>query len=250
MRRFFSYLFLLLAAVTAAACNVACSATSPARLVQRGNDAFEQQNYDEALAAYTQAQEAAPELAEPVYNAANVHYRQGAFDQAGQLLQQALSLADSALAHFSFYNLGNTFFNRQDFATAIEAYKEALRLDPNDGDAKYNLELALQQQAAQEQQEQQEEASQSEQSEQPEEEGRDQEEEQAEQEQEQPQQEQTEQQAQSTPESQGQSEPPPQVLTEEQARQLLEAIGQNTETLPERLQQLYIVPLPPPEQDW
>jgi Ca-activated chloride channel homolog len=41
------------------------------------------------------------------------------------------------------FNLGNARFAQGNFPGAIESYREALRLDPNLGDAKFNLELAL-----------------------------------------------------------------------------------------------------------
>ena len=41
-----------------------------------------------------------------------------------------------------------------------------------------------------------------------------------------------------------------QELSEEQARQLLTAIGRRTETLQERLQQIYVAPGGPPAEDW
>ncbi|MEZ4644303.1 MAG: hypothetical protein R3E31_16485 [Chloroflexota bacterium] len=39
-------------------------------------------------------------------------------------------------------------------------------------------------------------------------------------------------------------------LTPAQAAQLLEAIGQNTETLQERLQRVYVAPGAYPQKDW
>ncbi|MEZ4644304.1 MAG: VWA domain-containing protein [Chloroflexota bacterium] len=139
-------------------------AANTAQLVEKGNEAFAAQEYDQALQDYVDAQQTAPELAEPVYNAANTRYRQDGLDEAQQLMQNALAQADGELAQFSHYNLGNFYFDQQDYAAAVEAYKEALRLNPNDQEAKYNLELALQQ-LQQQQQEQQNEDNQEQQDE-------------------------------------------------------------------------------------
>jgi Ca-activated chloride channel family protein len=134
---------------------VACS-PSAEKLNQEGNQAFTEQAFIDALEAYQNAQIESPELAEPYYNAANAYYRQGQYEQALEQLQQALQFAeDENLAENSLYNLGNNFFNSQELETAIEAYKSALLLDPHDQDAKYNLELALQQQEQQQQQQEQ-----------------------------------------------------------------------------------------------
>lgn len=145
---------------------VACS-PSAEKLNQEGNQAFTEQAYLEALEAYQNAQIESPELAEPYYNAANAYYRQGQYEQALEQLQHALQFADGEnLAENSLYNLGNNFFNSQELETAIEAYKSALLLDPHDQDAKYNLELALQQQERQQQQQQQQKQDQQQQSQQ------------------------------------------------------------------------------------
>ena len=133
---------------------VACG-QSPQQLNNDGNEAFLEQDYPAALAAYEQAQTDSPDLAEPHYNAASVHYRQEDYEQAQEEIEQALVKENNQddLNQHSFYNLGNTFFQSQQFETAIEAYKEALRLNPDDVEAKQNLELALRQ-LQQQQQEQ------------------------------------------------------------------------------------------------
>jgi len=135
---------------------VAACSPSAESLNKEGNSAYAKQAYEEALSAYQFAQIESPELAEPYYNAANSLYRQGMYAEALKQLSQALSFAkEETLAENSFYNLGNSSFSTQDWETAIEAYKEALLLNPDDLDAKYNLELALQQMQQQEQQEEQ-----------------------------------------------------------------------------------------------
>ena len=136
---------------------VAACSPSAEKLNKEGNSAYAKQAYEEALSAYQFAQIESPELAEPYYNAANSLYRQGMYAEALEQLNQALSFAkEEALAENSFYNLGNSSFSTQEWENAIEAYKEALLLNPDDLDAKYNLELALQQMQQQEQQEEQE----------------------------------------------------------------------------------------------
>lgn len=140
----------------------ACSAPAE-QLNQEGNQAFAEQAYLEALELYQSAQIESPELAEPYFNAANTHYRQGDYPAALEQMQTALQYVDEeTLAESSFYNLGNSYFNSQELNTAAEAYKQALLLDPADQDAKYNLELALQQQQQEQEQQQQQEQQQNE----------------------------------------------------------------------------------------
>jgi Ca-activated chloride channel family protein len=131
---------------------------SAGKINNEGNEAFREQDYGRALAAYEQAKEGAPELAEPYYNAANAHYRQEAYDLARAQVEQALVAGEGhdALDPFSFYNLGNNLFRMEQYEGAIESYIEALRLNPDDLEAKQNLELTMRQlQQQQNEQEQQ-----------------------------------------------------------------------------------------------
>lgn len=130
---------LLLAAVLLAGC-----AGQEAELVAQGNEAFVAADYEAALRAYFDATDKAPDLSEPTYNAANVYYRQEGLAEAQSLLERALTRAGGLLAQLGLFNRGNVAYQQQDFATAVNTYKQALRLNPDDADAKYNLELALQ----------------------------------------------------------------------------------------------------------
>ncbi len=256
----------------------ACS-PSAEKLNKEGNEAFAEEIYLDALAAYEAALIESPELAEPYYNAANTLYREGAFSEATMLMQEALKYADAdSLQQSGFYNTGNSSFNLQEWEAAIAAYTEALLRNPDDQDAKYNLELALQQlqQQQQEQQqeeneEQQEEQSQDEESQEDEQQdqsqsGQDQQDQDQEDQEQQPDDQSSEgdeNQEQNSDDGQSQDEEgsdeqespsqmpqPGQRMTAEQAQQLLAAIAQDTETLQERLGQIFIAPPIPPVQDW
>jgi Ca-activated chloride channel family protein len=253
-----------------------CSPTAE-KLNQDGNESFKEQAFDEAQLAYASAAEEDPELAEPYYNLANTLYRKGGFDQAIQFVQQALSLTmEEGLAQNGLYNLGHNTFNMQDFGTAVEAYKQALLLNPDDQDAKYNLELALQQQQEQEQQEQEQNQDSESEEEQEQEQNQDSQSEdqqdqreqgdepqdqqdgksESEQEQNSDQAEEEQNQGEGQPqEGEGENQPweapqPGEKMTEEQAKQLLAALIQNSQTLSEKLGQILFVRDLPPIQDW
>ena len=124
---------------------LAACGSSAESLNNDGNEAFQNQDYETALAAYQGAQSDNPDLAEPHYNAANTYYRQDNYEQAQAEIEQALIKDTENLSKDGFYNLGNTFFQGENYETAIEAYKETLRLNPTDLEAKQNLELAMKQ---------------------------------------------------------------------------------------------------------
>jgi len=250
------------------------TACSPAaeKLNKEGNNAFSEEAYLEALAAYEAAQIENPELAEPYYNAANTLYREGAYAEAMTMMQEALRYAGAeSLALNGFYNTGNSAFSLEEWQTAIDSYTEALLRNPDDQDAKYNLELALQQ-LQQQEQEQQDEENQEQQEDQSEDgeqqdQSQDGQDDQEQEEQEQQENDQSsegddEQEQDSSDgqpqdeegseeqESQSQVPQPGQRMTAEQARQLLAAIAQDAETLQERLGQIFIAPPFQPAQDW
>jgi len=85
------------------------------------------------------------------YNAGTAHLGAGDSRGAEPLLEQAEKAAGPALARSASYNLGNARLAAGDFAGAVDAYKQTLRAAPADGDAKFNLELALERQRQQRQ---------------------------------------------------------------------------------------------------
>jgi hypothetical protein len=133
---------------------VSCSQVGVEEL-DKGNQFFDNQDYANALESYRQAEEKAPELAEPLYNASNTHYRLGDFDLAEMRAQQALQYAKDDLLEDTHFNLGNTYFNNKQYDKAVEAYTELLWQNPDDVSAKHNLELSLRMLEQQQEQEQQ-----------------------------------------------------------------------------------------------
>ena len=65
--------------------------------------------------------------------------------------RRAIESGDPELASAAWYNLGNALYRQQQLERALEAYKQALRLNPRDGDAKHNLERVLDQMQQQQQ---------------------------------------------------------------------------------------------------
>jgi len=134
--------------------NITACAQAGAKDVAQGNQAFQRQDYAKALDSYQAAQKAAPDIAEPIYNAANVQYQQGTYDLAQARAEQALKKATGPMAENTRFNMGNSYFKLQKYDKAIEAYKEVLWQNPQAEDAKHNLELAQKMLVEQQQQQQ------------------------------------------------------------------------------------------------
>ncbi len=120
-------------------------AVNPAERNNAGNSLYSQSEYPAAIKAYQAAQVAAPDSPEAYYNAATAYGRAGEYEKAIEALNQALKTTDPDLVVHAQYNMGNIYFEMRRFDDAIRAYQQVLLLQPNDEDARHNLELAMNQ---------------------------------------------------------------------------------------------------------
>jgi tetratricopeptide (TPR) repeat protein len=68
----------------------------------------------------------------------------------------AMQSEDRGVKSDAWNNVGNLLLGSEDVEGAIEAYKTSLRMDPNDAETRYNLNLAMAMRQQQEEQQQQE----------------------------------------------------------------------------------------------
>ena len=127
---------------------------------------YEQGDFDEALRLYRDAQLEDPHSPLLHFNVGDALFKLADYPGAQREFESALATQDPVLRESTLYNMGNTYFQQQQFAPAVEAYKQALDLGPENLDAKANLELALQQLEQQQQEQQQQQQQQQEQREQ------------------------------------------------------------------------------------
>ena len=109
-------------------------------LVRKGNRQYNKGEYEASIGRYEEALKAAPGQFEATYNLGNALYKAERFDRAEQTMVQAAadSLRSDAERAEAFYNLGNAQFKQQKYKEALESYKQSLRLNPADMEAKYN----------------------------------------------------------------------------------------------------------------
>lgn len=164
------------------------------------------------------------------FNLGDAYYQQHNYEDAARSFQ---SVADrnvpKNLEANSFYNLGNTMMEQQKYAEAFDAYKKCLKLDPNDEDARYNLEYARQKMLMQQQQQQEQQQKQDNKDSQDKEDKKDQQQQNQNQEEQQQGQQQEQQEQEQQQQQQQQQE---QQMSKEDAERMLQALeNQEKETM-------------------
>ena len=125
--------------------------------IKKGNRFYRQQKFDESQKLYRKAIEQAPANPSANYNLGNAQFRKNSFDDASKSYDNAISYSnDSNIKEQGYYNKGVAAIKQQKLEESIAAWKDALKLNPDDEDARENLEKALRElKKKQEQQQQQ-----------------------------------------------------------------------------------------------
>jgi Ca-activated chloride channel family protein len=104
-------------------------------------DAYHAQVYDQALQGFVDEQVERPEDPALTFNIASAHYQMKNYEEAEKSFATVAMAGDPALREQAFYNLGNCAYRQGKLQEAVELYKAALEVDPDDEDAKFNLEF-------------------------------------------------------------------------------------------------------------
>ncbi len=126
------------------------------KYVREGNKSYKDGKYANAEVDYRKAREVAKDPVVPDYNLGTALYKQKKYDKAAEnFLSVAGKTEEDRVKADAYYNLGNTLLEAKKLDEAIAAYKTALKYNPSDMDAKYNLLYALRLKKQQQQQKQQ-----------------------------------------------------------------------------------------------
>ncbi len=108
--------------------------------LRRGNDSYLDGDYATAAEHYSRSMALSPESFEPRFNLGSALIRNQKTEEAQKLLKSLAtdSLRSDRDRSNAYYNIGNSQFMQQKLEEALESYKDAIRLDPNDMEAKYN----------------------------------------------------------------------------------------------------------------
>ena len=71
------------------------------------------------------------------YNLGNTYRRQGKYDQAIEAYKKAIEISPDD--HIAYYNLGNAYDEQDKYEEAIEAYNKAIEIMSNDAESYINL---------------------------------------------------------------------------------------------------------------
>lgn len=122
------------------------------QLIRQGNRQFRQGNYPESEVLYRKAVEKNPRNPQAHFNLGNALLAQRKDSSAVSMFETAAKLESVPLRKAqAFHNMGVICQRNRMFGEAIEAYKEALRLNPTDDETRYNLALCKRQQKQQQQ---------------------------------------------------------------------------------------------------
>jgi tetratricopeptide (TPR) repeat protein len=113
------------------------------KYIRKGNKEYESQKYSDAELEYRKALDKKPKSFEAAFNVGNSLYKQGKYPEAAvQFDTLAKTTRDKEDLANLYYNLGNSYLKSKKLDESIGAYKNSLKINPKDNDAKFNLAYA------------------------------------------------------------------------------------------------------------
>ena len=113
------------------------------KIIRKANKAYQNKEYAKAEVDYKKAMEMQPDEYRLRKNLGAASFRLDNFESASQAYTEyTVATRNSKETSDAFYNLGNSLLQAGDFPKSIEAFKQSLRKDPKNNDARYNLEIA------------------------------------------------------------------------------------------------------------
>lgn len=114
------------------------------KIIQTGNDYYKQQLFAKASEEYRKAIAADPSNTTAKFNQANAMYKQDKKVEAATIFAEvANNITDKEIRSKAFYNKGVILSQQKNLEESIEAYKNALRNNADDKEARENLQKAL-----------------------------------------------------------------------------------------------------------
>ncbi len=125
-------------------CNYYLNAQSVRNLNNKGVDLYKEGKFADSEVNFKKGALKDPKTFETNFNLGDAYYKQGRYDDAIKSYQSALSETESSTQKAKvFHNIGNSLLKDKKIKESIGAYKNSLKLNPNDEETKYNLSYAL-----------------------------------------------------------------------------------------------------------
>jgi Ca-activated chloride channel family protein len=113
------------------------------KFIRQGNGQYNDNKFSESEISYRKAIDKNKMSKDAGFNLGDALYKQNKYDEAGkQFLETSASMTDNKKKSASLYNLGNSLLNNKKVQESIEAYKNSLKINPGNKEAKYNLAYA------------------------------------------------------------------------------------------------------------
>jgi Ca-activated chloride channel family protein len=113
------------------------------KFIRQGNKEYEKNKFSESEIYYRKAIDRNKESSDALFNAGDALYKQKKYADAGnQFIETHKMNEDKDKKSASMYNLGNSLLMTGKVKESIDAYKNSLKLKPDNLEAKYNLAYA------------------------------------------------------------------------------------------------------------
>jgi len=135
MKKYITYCLILISFAT--------KAQEKDKFLPKGNEEFAEKKYADAEANYRISQSKFKKKAISSYNLGTTIYKQNQHSESKYQFAKAIQDAKTKPEkHKAFHNLGNVLMKEKEYQGAVDAYKNALRNNPNDEETRYNYALA------------------------------------------------------------------------------------------------------------
>jgi tetratricopeptide (TPR) repeat protein len=135
--------------------SIVSTAQTPNALLRSGNREYKLKKFDQSQAEYKKALGKAPDNPTAHYNLGNAQFRKNNFEEAVRSYDAGFERSsDKTMQQKELYNKGVALIKQQKLDESIEAWKNSLKLDPDDVETRENLQKALLEKKNQEKQKQ------------------------------------------------------------------------------------------------
>jgi tetratricopeptide (TPR) repeat protein len=222
--------FILTAIISAA--SLRSSAQKENALIRSGNRYYKQKQIDQSQKQYQEAVRTAPDNPTANYNLGNAQFRKNNFEEAAKSYESSVNHSpDNAGREKGLYNEGVALVKAKKLQESIDAWKNALKLDASDEDARENLQKALMEQKQQQSQQKKDQKDQKDKKDKKDQKDQ-------------------KDQKDDKKDQQQQPKPQPSRLNKQQVEQLLKALQQKENDIQDKMNQNKVKSATQPEKDW